>query len=93
MVEIKLVKNKKGLNMKRYKVINSGSDDAYVTRSGLNIIEHPDGEFVRYEDVKHFLPNTLPNSDNIKCDNPIHNIQIEADGYCHWCKSGRLIED
>jgi hypothetical protein len=36
---------------------------------------------------------TVINSDNIKCDNPIHNIQIDADGYCHWCKSDYLIKE
>ena len=21
------------------------------------------------------------------CENPLHNIQVEADGRCHWCES------
>ena len=33
---------------------------------------------------------TAHNSDYAKCDNPVHNIQIEADGYCHWCKTDIL---
>lgn len=25
------------------------------------------------------------------CDNPLHNIQVEPDGRCHWCEGKELI--
>jgi hypothetical protein len=29
-----------------------------------------------------------PTQEEIKhCDSPLHNVQVEADGRCHWCES------
>jgi hypothetical protein len=30
---------------------------------------------------------TSTNSKSMPCKNPVHNIQVEADGRCHWCES------
>ena len=53
--------------MKRYKAINFEYDDAYGTGTALDIVEHDEGEFVKYEDIKHLLKNTSSNSDYAKC--------------------------
>jgi len=44
--------------MKRYKAINFEYDDADGTGTALDIIEHPEGEWVKYDDIKHLLKNT-----------------------------------
>jgi hypothetical protein len=49
--------------MKRYKAINFEYDDAYGTGTALDIVEHDEGEFVKYDDIKHLLQNTSYNSD------------------------------
>jgi len=33
------------------------------------------------------------NDSNIICDNPFHNIQVVADGRCHWCESHELLDE
>ncbi len=33
----------------------------------VNAWEDKDGEWVKYEDIKHLLQNTSPNSDYVKC--------------------------
>ena len=53
--------------MKRYKAINFEYDDAYGTGTALDIVEHDEGEFVKYDDIKHLLQNTSSNSDYVKC--------------------------
>lgn len=30
---------------------------------------------------------TSDNSKSMLCKNPLHNIQVEQDGRCHWCES------
>ena len=52
--------------MKRYKAINFEYDDAYGTDTALDIVEHDEGEFVKYDDIKHLLQNTSSNSDYAK---------------------------
>ena len=34
---------------------------------------------------------TSHNKQSTPCDNPLHNIQVEADGRCHWCESKVLL--
>ena len=29
----------------------------------------------------------------MKCDNPLHNIQVQADGRCHWCEGREEMEE
>ena len=41
--------------MKRYKAINFEYEDAFGTGTAIDIIEDPDGEFVRYKDVSLIL--------------------------------------
>jgi hypothetical protein len=53
--------------MKRYKAINFEYDDAYGTGTALDIVEHDEGEFVKFDDIKHLLQNTSSNSDCAKC--------------------------
>ena len=52
--------------MKRYKAVNFEYDDAYGTGTALDIVEHDEGEFVKYDDIKHLLQNKASNSDYIK---------------------------
>ena len=49
--------------MKRYKAVNFEYDDACGTGIALDIVEHDEGEFVKYDDIKHQLQNTSSNSD------------------------------
>ena len=49
--------------MKRYKAINFEYDDAYGTGSALDIVEHDEGEFVKYEDIRNLLQSAPSNSD------------------------------
>ena len=49
--------------MKRYKAVNFEYDDAYGTGTALDIVEHEEGEFVKYDDMKHLLQNTSSNSE------------------------------
>lgn len=55
--------------MKRYKAINFEYDDAYGTGTALDIVEHDEGEFVRYDDIRNLLQNTSSNSDYAKLPN------------------------
>ena len=57
--------------MKRYKAINFEYDDAYGTGSALDIVEHDEGEFVKYEDIRNLLQNTSSNSNYEKCSHVI----------------------
>ena len=64
--------------MKRYKAINFEYDDAYGTGTALDIVEHPEGEWVKYDDIKNLLQNTSSNSDYAKCD----GCKNDRNGHC-----------
>ena len=49
--------------MKRYNAVNFEYDDAYGTGTALDIVEHDEGEFVKFDDIKRLLQNTSSNSD------------------------------
>lgn len=69
--------------MKRYKAINFEYDDAYGTGTALDIVEHDEGEFVKYEDIRNLLENTSSNSDYAKLKDALESI---AD--CGGCLTG-----
>jgi len=48
--------------MKRYKAISFEYDDEDGMGTALDIIEHNEGEFVKYDDIKHLLERS-DNSD------------------------------
>ena len=66
--------------MKRYKAINFEYDDAYGTGTALDIVEHDEGEWVKYDDIKHLLQNTSSNSDYTKCTNEV--FKYVTDNIC-----------
>ena len=68
--------------MKRYKAINFEYDDAYGTGTALDIVEHDEGEFVKFDDVKHLLQNTSSNSDYAKCE---HDFEPRKT-WVHTCR-------
>ena len=72
--------------MKRYKAINFEYDDAYGTGTALDIVEHDEGEWVKYDDIKHLLPNTPSNSDYAKCEHERGSMVTENGQEWFVCK-------
>jgi len=54
--------------MKRFKAINFEYDDVCGTGTALDIVEHPEGEFVKYDDIKFLFQDTSSDSDDEKCE-------------------------
>ena len=74
--------------MKRYKAINFEYDDAYGTGTALDIVEHDEGEFVKYDDIKHQLQNTSSNSGfHCECGKPAENH------LCNKCLNDPIFEN
>ena len=69
--------------MKRYKAINFEYDDAYGTGTALDIVEHDEGEFVKYDDIKHLLQNTSSNRYCVKCLQKFCDL-LDGDDLFDW---------
>ena len=73
--------------MKRYKAINFEYDDAYGTGTALDIVEHDEGEFVKFDDVKYLLQNTSSNSDYAAAVKNLINSEVD----CVQTKNGAYV--